>query len=123
MTFLDNKAHGRVIDSLRTSLEAASGLAILSSELSVFAFEALALDRRGGGKQCKTQNNGFHGRFFGIAPEFFNLQIEFRLTPSFPRRRVSLKTSDFLSLGFVTQYRPDTRRWRLLEHRSSRAVP
>ena len=42
MTLLDNKTHGRVIDALRTSLEAATGLAVLSSELSVFAFEALA---------------------------------------------------------------------------------
>ena len=42
MTLLDNKTHGRVIDALRTSLEGATNLSILSSEFSVFAFEALA---------------------------------------------------------------------------------
>ena len=42
MTLLDNKTHGRVIDALRTSLEGATNLSILSGEFSVFAFEALA---------------------------------------------------------------------------------
>ena len=42
MTLLDNKTHGRVIDAFRESLSSATDLSILSSELSVFAFEALA---------------------------------------------------------------------------------
>lgn len=41
MTLLDNKAHGRVIDALRTSLEGATEFSVLSSEFSVFAAEAL----------------------------------------------------------------------------------
>ena len=44
MTLLDNKAHGRVIDALRTSLESANVVSILSSEFSIFAFAALAAD-------------------------------------------------------------------------------
>jgi hypothetical protein len=42
MRLLDNKTHGRVIDALRDSLEGATEHAILSSEFSVFAFDALA---------------------------------------------------------------------------------
>jgi ERCC4-related helicase len=41
MTLLDNKKNGRVVDALRTSLETASELSVLSSEFSVFAFDAL----------------------------------------------------------------------------------
>lgn len=46
MTLLDNKTHGRVIDALRTSLESATSLSVLSSEFSIFAFDALAADLR-----------------------------------------------------------------------------
>ena len=41
MRLLDNKAHGRVVDALSAALQSASELAILSSEFSVFAFDAL----------------------------------------------------------------------------------
>ena len=41
MTLLDNKNHGRVVDALRDALDGAGELDILSSELSVFAFDAL----------------------------------------------------------------------------------
>lgn len=44
MKLLDNKAHGRVIDALQTSLEGATDLSVLSSEFSIFAFDALATD-------------------------------------------------------------------------------
>ena len=42
MNLVDNKAHGRVIDALKACLDSATDVSILSSELSVFAFEALA---------------------------------------------------------------------------------
>ncbi len=38
---LDNKAHGRVVDALRAALERASGLSVLTSEFSAFAFSEL----------------------------------------------------------------------------------
>ena len=38
---LDNKAHGRVVDALGDALSGASGLSILTGELSVFAFSEL----------------------------------------------------------------------------------
>ena len=42
MKLLDNKSNGRVVDSLRASLEGAANVSILSSEFSIFAFEELA---------------------------------------------------------------------------------
>ena len=42
MRLLDNKANGRVIDALRDALEAATNLSVLSSEFSIFAFDAVA---------------------------------------------------------------------------------
>ena len=41
MTLLDNKKNGKVIDALRDALHGAQRISILSSEFSVFAFEAL----------------------------------------------------------------------------------
>ncbi|MBN4049500.1 DEAD/DEAH box helicase family protein [bacterium AH-315-N03] len=42
MTLLDNKAHGRVGDAIRASLEGATDVSILTSAFSIFAFDALA---------------------------------------------------------------------------------
>lgn len=42
MKLLDNKTHGRVVDALRTSLEDATDHSILSSDFSIFAFDALS---------------------------------------------------------------------------------
>ena len=42
MKLLDNKANGRVIDALLEALRTATDLSVMSSEFSIFAFEAVA---------------------------------------------------------------------------------